>query len=430
MDEGDEEAHLADTVRAGRSLVDVGVARLYISMGRGLLRWLQSLGFRPGDRGLEGGHSTARVVSAEGSTIGRAVLAVLRVCLEGLGIDVHRGMLEGLTVDGSRAVGAVIDGEVVKGDAVVLATGGYSALFKYFTTPPNLTGSGVEVAAEAGAVLADLEFVQFHPTVAMTSSGLFLVSEVVRGEGAVLVNEKGERFACRYDPACELAPRDVLARAVYLESQHGEVYLDATMVDWDGKLRPILNELLNRGVDPRKEPIRVIAAAHYSIGGVAVSAEGRSSVRGLYVIGEASSSGFHGANRLASNSILEALAQGVLAALDAHRFASFGGWSGPSIGLVRDVERIHGEGVENLKRVREVMWELVGVVRSGEGLRKALRELSELRGPGSLVARLVAYSALLREESRGVHFRVDYPIQRPEYSVRVGIRVSGKKSQG
>ena len=422
VDDADVEAHVADTVRVGRGLVDYWVARLYASMGPGLLRWLIGLGFKPGERLLEGGHSRARVVSsALGEVIGRSLLAVLRGCVERVGVPVHAGVLEELVVEDGRGVGAVIDGEVVRGDAVVLATGGYSALYRYSTAPNTVIGTGIESAARAGAVLADLEFVQFHPTAALVGDSVVLISEVVRGAGAKLVNEAGERFACRYDPACELAPRDVLARAVYLESLRGRVYLDASGVDW-GRLSFLLGELLSKGVDPRRGPIPIMAAAHYSIGGVAVSAEGQSSVRGLYVVGEAASSGFHGANRLASNSLLEAVAQGVLSALDAFRFVSFGGWVGPRISVVRRVVVPRGS-VEDLGRVREVMWGLVGVVRSGAGLAKALSELGELGGPGALLAYLVAYSALLREESRGVHYRVDYPFERSEFGVRIGVRV-------
>ncbi|CCC80969.1 L-aspartate oxidase [Thermoproteus tenax] len=399
LDDEDVEAHVRDTIAAGRGLNDEEVVRLYVGMGRRVISWLTEMGFKPSaTRALEGGHSRARVVKAEegGDKIGEAVMRALSHRAEELGIQIVRGSLGEVLVKDGRAAGVVLStGETLRADAVAIATGGYAGLYKYSTTDAD--GSGIYAAMRAGALARDLEFVQFHPTAALVDGEIFLISEAVRGEGALLYNGDGERFMPKYDPAAELAPRDVVSRAVYAELERtGRVTLDASAVEGFERKFPAIAEFLKRhGVSPSSIP--VVPAAHYAIGGIVADPYGRTHVRGLFAVGEASSTLFHGANRLASNSLLEALAQALLAA-EALRAYWGGSWEAPRAGGLLYPEKCpYYEG-----DVRETMWRLVGIVREGSGLRRAVESLEGL-------PKLIAEAAWLRSESIGVHYRADYP---------------------
>jgi L-aspartate oxidase len=409
IDSSDVESHVNDTLAAGRHLNDGWVVWGYIGFARESLNWLVKHGFEPcARRSLEGGHSRARVVRARigGDKIGEAVMSILTKAVEELGVQVVEGRLGGVEVNGDRVMGVVLeDGDVVRADAVILATGGYSGLYLYSTNDGD--GSGIEAALRAGALVRDLEFVQFHPTVAMISGDLFLVSEAVRGEGARLVNKDGEYFMSKYDERAELATRDIVSRAVYAELiRTGGVYLDISSIDLEDKF-PAINDFLRaRGVRPDRDLVPITPAAHYTIGGIAVDALGRSNVKGLFAIGEASSSLFHGANRLASNSLLEALVQSYLVVRAFKAYVNGGVWNTPAIGrydLVVDAECREADGVD-LNMARDLMWRYVGIVRSEEGLRRAIDELE-----GSLLPSLVARAAIIRRESVGVHYRADSP---------------------
>jgi L-aspartate oxidase len=421
-DDDDVAIHVKDTLVAGRGLTHGPTAWAYIKLGRYVIQDLASMGIRFNVVSREGGHSRARVLGI-GDSVGRGLMEALRRVVDELGIDVVDGFSLGeLVLDGRRVVGVRSVGEEYRGDVVVLATGGYAGIYGYRTND-NL-GEGIEAAARVGALVRDMEFVQFHPTVAQVSG--FLVSEAVRGEGAILVNSRGERFMVKYDPVnMELAPRDVVARAIYMEMRGGPVYLDArSIVDFPRRFPTVYSMLIKHGINPLEEPVPVAPAAHYTIGGVAVDALGRSSIRGLFAIGEASSTMFHGANRLASNSLLEALVQGYLAVRAAEAYYSSNTWGGPKPGDALLSMNCSGGKVElPIEELRRIMWDYVGIVRDGDGLRKALGLLTESQGPGVLVSMFTAKAALARRGSVGVHYRLDHPY--PDGAYHITMRCLG-----
>lgn len=405
VDEADVEAHLRDTIKAGDGLMEVKVAELYIGLARRVYSELLGLGFRPERLVLEGGHSKPRVASVGGDATGRALWEALIKAVEDVEIIERRAV--GLLLDGGRAVGISLDDEdAVKADAVVAATGGYAGLYKYSTN--SSAGDFLLALFEAGAFLRDLEFVQFHPTA--TKEGE-LVSESVRGAGARLINARDERFMPRYDPRGELATRDVVSRAVYREIEEtGSVYLDVSSVDLSAfsGLRGL--------VEKYGTSIPVVPAAHYSIGGIAVDAYGRTNIKGLFVIGEASNSGFHGANRLASNSLLECLVQAELSAEAAEAYASSEVWDvEPPDCVVEEFAAPIRRGVE---AARGPLWEYAGVIRRGDGLAKAVAELADV----DTLAHLIARAALWRAKSRGVHYRADAPYRDDRFRARLCFR--------
>jgi L-aspartate oxidase len=289
----------------------------------------------------------------------------------------------------------VTDVSSVQARATLLATGGFAALWERTTNPGGTTGEGVAMAYSAGAAVADLEFVQFHPTV-LATNGL-LLSEALRGEGALLVDEKGERFTD------ELAPRDVVARAV---DARRAVLLDLRPVD-RARFPALVLKLEREGFDPSTAPIPVAPAAHYTIGGVVTDLDGRTDVPGLYAAGECACTGVHGANRLASNSLLECLVFGRRAALAALEDDTSGRGE-PEKGTPCYLPPVTPE-------LRRTMWGEAGLVRDGAGLER-------LRSSRHLLARLVAESALFRTESRGAHFRADHPHEDEAFAGHVVLR--------
>ncbi|GAA4182834.1 L-aspartate oxidase [Gryllotalpicola kribbensis] len=456
-------AHVADTVAAGAGLCDLTAVEVLCAEGPDRVRELVARGVRFDRagrgaglaRGLEAAHSAARILHAGGDATGaeieRALITAVRAEPR-VTVREHAALAE-LVVEDGRVVGVELaTGEIEGADAVVLATGGAGQLYSHTTNPRVATGDGVAVAWRAGAELADAEFYQFHPT-ALAAPGSFLISEAVRGEGAVLRNARGERFMLDVHPDAELAPRDVVARGIATEmaAQGGApVVLDATALGASALARrfPTIDAHVRAaGLDWAREPIPVTPAAHYWMGGIATDASGRTSLPGLWAAGECASTGVHGANRLASNSLLEA-------AVFAHRavadlFATPAG----DAGRVATKERIEtlsspGEGLVSVRsaarelldpadtvaerptqptgrrQLQELMWAYAGVQRSGEGLRHAASVLSswrtdDLEDRNLLdLARVVVDSALAREESRGAHYRTDFPTPRPELAER------------
>jgi L-aspartate oxidase len=307
---------------------------------------------------------------------------------------------------------------------VVFATGGIGRLYRYTTNPVQATGDGIAMAARAGAVLADMEFVQFHPTaLSIGRDPMPLVTEAVRGEGAILVNDLGERFMLTAHPDAELAPRDVVARAIFEQQQRGRsVGLDARSAigeRFPQEFPTVFGFCMEAGIDPRLENIPVSPAAHYHMGGIAVDEWGRTSLPGLWACGETSATGVHGANRLASNSLLEALVYGLRVAKDIQSFAS-----APPAGVALTEEppapQAQAGESQATADLRNVMYANVGLVRHEQGLRAALRRIAELeaefpRAANELrnllvVGRLISEAALARRESRGSHYRTDYPL--------------------
>lgn len=408
------ELHLRDTERAGRGAVRRSAAEVLVREAPGCVRELQALGVRfDADRfgrlalGLEGGHSVRRVVHAGGSATGRRMLRQLSaVVAEEPGIAVlENARADALwplrTQDGVRCRGLRCeDGRVVGARAVVLSSGGAAALWARTTNPPGSQGTGLLLAHALGARLADLELLQFHPTAVIGVRGRegFLVTEAIRGEGATLHGADGERFVD------ELAPRDEVSRAIQAELRRtGARSVGLDMRAIDPALFPnVVGALREAGLDPTREPIPVAPAAHYMMGGIATDLDARSSVPGLYAVGEASCTGLHGANRLASNSLSECFVFARRAAA-----AALGEPASPPADEQALAELAHQPGPpEASAQTRAALWRDAGIERTPEGLRR----LSEDPHP---LARLIGRCALAREESRGAHRRVDHPEPNP-----------------
>jgi len=465
------DSHVLDTLRAGAGLCDPAAVRVLCEEGPARVRDLIRFGVdfdrdESGvSRGLEAAHSRSRVVRAGGDATGAVVQAALVATAKrraeptrpfpAAGMDIREHtMLIDLELQDGRVVGARVLGadgvpESLEADAVILATGGAGALFRHTTNPAVATGDGVAAAWRAGASVADLEFYQFHPT-ALAVPGTPLVSEAVRGEGAVLRNARGERFMLGVHPGAELAPRDVVARGIAREmaAQDGEpVLLDATALGrelLERRFPTITAACRTAGLDWAREPIPVAPAAHYWMGGVATDVWGRSSLPGLFAVGEAARTGAHGANRLASNSLLEAavFADRAVRALGGDPApAEFDGDFAGHADVTRlaqgvsakiSVEFDAGEGFSR-EGLQRLLWQEAGVLRDGDGLAAAgallagwARELSDAPGAAQEtvagledrnlldLARLMVAAAAAREESRGAHYRADFPLARPE----------------
>ncbi|RUV90133.1 L-aspartate oxidase [Mesorhizobium sp. M5C.F.Ca.IN.020.14.1.1] len=414
--------HLGDTLAAGDGLCDEATARRVVEAAPKAIEDLERLGV-PFDRdrhgafrlGLEAAHSRRRIVHAAGDGTGRELMRVLAAAARSTpsirvleGLEARRLLVEDGAIVGVLAAGSK-GALAFPTRRVVLATGGIGGLFGDTTNPLGSLGQGLALAARAGAELADLEFVQFHPT-ALDSHlrPMPLVSEAVRGEGAVLVDEHGRRFLAETDGG-ELAPRDVLARAVWRQLAAGKrVFLDSRQslgTKFGERFPAIAQSCREAGIDPATDPIPVRPAAHYHMGGVAVDAEGRSSVEGLWACGEVACTGLHGANRLASNSLTEAV---VLAAWVAQSVAAKS-----SDGHRPQFQAVVPPGPD-AARIRPIASRALGIVRDGETLREAVATLLPLaagRAAASdpaLVALMIAIAALRREESRGSHFRSDF----------------------
>ena len=427
--------HWRDTLAAGAALCDAAAVRVLVEEGPARVRELHTAGadfdLDPKgafELGREAAHSTNRIVHAHGDQTGAEVARTLihRVS-ESKRIDVYeKSRVLDLIVENGRCYGAKtsVAGRAVEiiADATVLATGGCGQLYRYTTNPVVATADGFAVAYRAGARLSDMEFVQFHPTALDTPENpLALISEAVRGEGAILVNERGDRFMKKRHRLAELAPRDIVAREIFRERRRGgQVYLDATKLgkDFADRFPGILAICRARGIDPRTDLMPVTPAAHYMMGGIVTDLKGRTSLRGLYACGEVSNTGVHGANRLASNSLLEGLvfaervARDMITAEPTKTAPTLEAWKVP---VLRD----RGAAQVGADDVRRVMWDYAGIDRSAQGLRKCFDRLAGIRDrlpEGATeeynmvqTARLIARSALIRQESRGGHFRSDFP---------------------
>lgn len=454
MDNNDSPAdHARDTVRAGAGTVDPAVADLVTREARAYILDLTTRG-APFDRTDDGGyvlsreaaHSYARVVRVKGDQAGAAIMEALIAqvretpsvqVLEGTmaaGLDVSDGVVTGVAIqqahdDRSTPV-------MLRGAAYLLAGGGSGGLFAITTNPPRIRGQVIGMAARAGAEIADAEFVQFHPTaIDVGEDPAPLATEALRGEGAILINKHGTRFMLDVHPDAELAPRDIVARAIFAQSQAGNrPMLDTRQVLGERikDLFPAVAEYCARnGIDPAVQPIPVAAAAHYHMGGIATDMQGRASLGNLWVCGEASSTGLHGANRLASNGLLEALvyaricADGIEAAIPATADVPTIEVSFETGGTAPDDAAV--------AKLRRTMTDLVGVVRDATDLRQALRIIADLEAAhaGSsaflnmcATATLIAVCALQRKESRGAHARSDFPDTLPGPGKRSRIHLA------
>lgn len=476
------ELHLQDTLRAGYGVCDVEAARILVNEGPRRIRELVQLGvpFDMNGKGIltltrEGAHSHPRIAHALGDRTGRAVAEVLAATVrESRRIQVFENTrVLDLLVNQGECLGVLASGpngelKVLVARAVVLATGGCGCIYQYTTNSHVCTGDGVAMAFRAGARLVDMEFFQFHPTALGTNcSPLFLISEAVRGEGAVLLNDEGHRFMIDEHPWAELGPRDVVARGIFHQLAEGhQVFLDASPIGsrFPDRFPAIFEACRHHGIDPRREPIPVAPAAHFIMGGVWTDTRGRTTISRLYACGEVACTGVHGANRLASNSLLEGLvfanrisedlssqaphaadnrsasveeiAQSLLEK-ENYQFAPR-----KSTGKRPDKDKaalhapmeyrvssapVRAEGEhqdwEALQKnltgeLQKVMWNYAGIVRSESSLQTARKHLRFLAASGDgdqefrnmvTTAQIIVEAALRRRESRGSHFRSDYP---------------------
>jgi L-aspartate oxidase len=458
----DADLHVTDTLVAGAGLCDEDAVRTLVEEAPAAIALLQELGARldPGPDGRpaltrEGGHSRDRIVHAGGDASGAEVTRTLGAALRARGIEVleHTAALDALRTSDGRVVGlrvarigdggTLVDAGDVRARAVVLATGGYGHVYAATSAPAGATGDGLALALRAGAEVADVEMVQFHPTVLWTGSGAegqqVLVSEAVRGEGAVLVDGSGRRILLGAHPLADLAPRDVVSAtiAAHLRAT-GEhhVWLDATGLGADFVARRfpgIRRACLAAGYDIATEPVPVTPAAHYTCGGIVADLDGRTTVEGLYAVGEVACTGVHGANRLASNSITEGLvAARRCAALLVTDLPDGGEPVAPVLPQTRAVDPAARPAIGAATTLD------AGVLRSADGLIRLAALLAETpRLPVDqpldvaaleatalhTVATVLTEAALARTESRGAHRRSDAPETRPEWAVRLATRI-------
>ncbi|GLC27009.1 L-aspartate oxidase [Roseisolibacter agri] len=450
---GDSPAlHRNDTLAAGAALCDAAAVQVLVEEGPDRVRELHAAGadFDLTDAGRfklgkEAAHSRRRIVHAQGDQTGAEVA---RTLIERVHASPRVRVLEHARVldlivegegDDRRCVGvrASVEGRATEilADATVLATGGCGQVYRYTTNPQVATGDGLAIAFRAGVTLSDMEFVQFHPTALDTPENpLVLISEAVRGEGATLVNARGERFMPKRHRLAELAPRDVVAREIFREQQdHGRVFLDARhLAAAEGGFRsrfPGIHALCTaRGIDPDRDPIPVTPAAHYLMGGIVTDLAGRSSLDRLYAAGEVARTGVHGANRLASNSLLEGLVFAERVARDLVTREPLpraprrrGSWEVPPL-ADRGAAQVAADAI------RSTMWEHAAIDRNARGLQQCLARLADIDRrltPGMTeernmvqTARLIAEAALLRTESRGGHYRSDFPRAKRKWAGR------------
>lgn len=451
----DVEKHVSDTLKAGAGLSEEDIVRFISEKSDEIIKDLDKCGveFDKNERGeymltLEAAHSVKRILHSGGDATGKGIeVALLKKVLEDPNIEIYENsMATELMINNESCCQGVIvfnketrSLEAVHSPAVVLATGGMGQLYKYTTNPDVATGDGVALAYSAGAEIRDIEFVQFHPTtlVNKNSDERFLISEAVRGEGAKLVFEDGTRFMSKYDCREELAPRDIVTRAIFKEMEDNNldnVYLDATKIGKEKlqkRFPTISKNCKNIGIDISKDYIPVAPAAHYSMGGVMTSIEGKTTISGLYAIGEAASTGLHGANRLASNSLLEC----VVCAYELANYLTFVNLSVPNLvdkAIFDEIQKFEepcelfeGDLVELKQNLKDLMWKNVGIFRDEESLKFALSEIEKIKAQFPIQhryesieeyefrnmlinAQLIAKAALERKESRGGHYRLDY----------------------
>lgn len=448
--------HVADTLKAGAGLSDESVAK-YISMiSDDVINDLINIGvdFDKDSKGninftLEAAHSFRRILHAGGDATGKVIVETLaKKIKEDSNITVLENTIavELLVNSNSECKGLILyneltnEHEVVYTSATILATGGVGQLYKYTTNPEGATGDGIDLAYNIGATIQDMEFIQFHPTalaISQNNKNRFLISEAVRGEGAKLIDNSGNEFMHKYHDKRELAPRDIVTRAIYNEmkkNQSPNMYLNASIIDktkLNFRFPTISSHCKENGIDITKSPIPVAPAAHYSMGGIKATIEGKTSVNGLFAIGEVASTGLHGANRLASNSLLECVA----CAYELADYLSFSNLLIPKKidKNILDKINLYSEPISEIdydisslkSELKNLMWDFAGIIRSEEGLQIAKEKLNNIKKAFNrnrkclnineyeyrnmlTVAELIIESALSRKESRGAHSRSDY----------------------
>ena len=447
-------SHVLDSMEAGRGLCDKDAMDILVKEGRNSVSELIELGM-PFDTldnkivlGLEGGHSKRRILHAEGDATGKVLTRFMLDRIKNIS-NIHA--FENTTVvdllihdkrcSGVHALEFKSQNNILfKSKAVILATGGLARIYLRTTNPHTATGDGYALAYQAGAQLADMEFVQFHPTALhLGGKDAFLISEAVRGEGAWLINNEGERFMAAWHPLAELAPRDLVSFAIFkemkrLKTEHVFLslkHLDAKKIK--ERFSHINKKLLKFGLDLTKDNIPVAPAAHYTIGGVRTDLNGQTSISNLFAAGEVASTGVMGANRIASNSLLECLVFGKRAGIAAGKITSKCQFDFKVSEFRLDTEN-EMLFLERKNQIAAIMNSYVGIVRNQQGLEYAMQELERIRDEfasctneynlckiknGAEVCLLIARAALLREESRGGHIREDFRSENPDFKVHI-----------
>ncbi len=449
--------HISDTIKSGCGLSDFNIIKYISENSEAVIKDLLEIGvdFDRDEKNelkftLEGAHSVNRILHAGGDATGKFIeKALVDKIRQEQNITIYEQTLavELLVDDAQTCRGLVAfnaltkEYEIIYAGATVLATGGTGQIYRHTTNPQVATGDGIAIAYNAGAIVQDMEFTQFHPTALAISNdeSQFLISEAVRGEGAKLVDSDGNNFVTKYTEAGELAPRDVVTRAIYSEMKElhaNNMYLDATNINKDKLLKRfpnISNICMQNGIDISKDYIPVAPAAHYMMGGVKTTVEGVTSLKGLYAIGEVACTSLHGANRLASNSLLEC----VVCAYELSNYLSFANLqiSNQIDNNIRDTiqkyqteDEYYGIDAKTLKEtLKNTMWQNVGIVRSKDSLLKAKEQISNIKQQFKYtekclekeeyalknmitVSELITNFALAREESRGAHYRADFPV--------------------
>ena len=450
------ELHIKDTLKAGAGLSNPKVTEEISAASDAVLNDLITNGveFDRDENGnltftLEAAHSVKRILHSGGDATGKGITeGLVKAVKSNSAIQtLEKAMAVELLISSDKECKGVIlynkqtgEHEIVYSSAVVLATGGVGQVYKYTTNPSGATGDGIALAYEAGAEIEDMEFIQFHPTalaLSPESQNRFLISEAVRGEGAKLINQNGEEFMVKYSDKRELAPRDVVTRAIFSEMKlqnTNNVYLNASIIGQDKILKrfpTITSRCKDNGIDITQKPIPVAPAAHYTMGGIKADVDGRTSIKGLYAIGETACTELHGANRLASNSLLEC----VVSAYELADYLSFTSLETPKVideGIKKMID-VYSRSISSdeydtnsLKaQLKNIMWNNVGIIRSEEGLLKAKEEVEKLQNDFKrrrkclnqneyeyrnmlTVASLIIQGAIERKESRGAHCRSDY----------------------
>ncbi len=444
------ELHEDDTLVAGAGLCDVKAVETLVTEGTNYIKQLIDWGTEFDSEGgkllmgQEAAHSRRRILHAHGDSTGAEFVRSL-IARAGQEKTINLtpfANTESLIVSDGRCIGVRFLDPILRAPreiyakAVIMCTGGAGQLYMHTTNPPVATGDGMAMAYFAGAEMADMEFVQFHPTALnIENAPRFLLTEAMRGEGGQLKNKYGERFMPRYNERLELAPRDIVSRSIVAEMRRTgtrTVYLDMTAMDEDflkHRFPKIYEVCQSYGLNIAKDLLPVSPASHYCMGGIRTDLHGRSTLPGLYAAGEVTCTGVHGANRLASNSLLEGLVfgarAGAAAAGDSGQWSVVGGQSKTQDQRPKPENQNSPLSTAVKKRVKRIMWDRVGIIREHYSLVRALKEFDQIAA-GNLstssrnfvtLARLVATAALWREESRGGHYRSDFPDKRDEYKV-------------